>query len=71
MPPARRNSRGQPGEHRQGGRERDQAEGQVLAKPKAFGNVGGVLFLTMYSVVTPRTFFEIAALTAVVGVVLI
>jgi NNP family nitrate/nitrite transporter-like MFS transporter len=45
--------------------------GQIAGFVGAFGNVGGVLYLTMYSAVSPRTFFEIAAAAAVAGVVLI
>jgi MFS transporter, NNP family, nitrate/nitrite transporter len=33
----------------------------------AFGNVGGVVFLAIYSAVDVRTFFLIAAASAVVG----
>ncbi|HYD15385.1 MAG TPA: MFS transporter [Hyphomicrobium sp.] len=45
--------------------------GQIAGFVGAFGNVGGVLYLTMYSAVSARTFFEIAAAAAVAGVVLI
>ncbi|WP_072391456.1 MFS transporter [Hyphomicrobium sp. CS1GBMeth3] len=45
--------------------------GQIAGLVGAFGNVGGVLYLTLYSAVPPRTFFEIAAAAAVFGVVLI
>jgi MFS transporter, NNP family, nitrate/nitrite transporter len=41
--------------------------GQIAGMVGAFGNVGGVLFLTIYSVVDVRTFFLIAAAAAVVG----
>ncbi len=45
--------------------------GQIAGIVGAFGNVGGVLYLTLYSVVPPRTFFEIAAAAAIAGVVLV
>ncbi len=45
--------------------------GQIAGLVGAFGNVGGVLFLALHSAVTPKTFFEIAAISAIVGVVLI
>ena len=41
--------------------------GQIAGMVGAFGNVGGVLFLTIYSGVDVRTFFLIAAASAVVG----
>ncbi|MGQ0674374.1 MAG: MFS transporter [Hyphomicrobium sp.] len=45
--------------------------GQIAGLVGAFGNVGGVLYLTLYSSVTPQVFFAIAATAAVAGVVLI
>jgi NNP family nitrate/nitrite transporter-like MFS transporter len=45
--------------------------GQIAGLVGAFGNVGGVLYLTLYSAVSPRAFFEIAAIAAVAGFVLI
>ncbi len=44
--------------------------GQIAGMVGAFGNVGGVLFLTVYSVVDVRTFFLIAATSAVLGLAL-
>ena len=44
--------------------------GQIAGMVGAFGNVGGVLFLAVYSMVDVSTFFLMAALSAVVGVVL-
>lgn len=41
--------------------------GQIAGMVGAFGNVGGVLFLVVYSVVDVSTFFLIAAGTAVTG----
>jgi NNP family nitrate/nitrite transporter-like MFS transporter len=45
--------------------------GQIAGIVGAFGNVGGVLFLTLYSVVPIQTFFMVAAATAVIGFALI
>lgn len=45
--------------------------GQIAGLVGAFGNVGGVLFLTTHAAVTPQIFFQAAALCAVIGVVLI
>lgn len=45
--------------------------GQIAGVVGAFGNVGGVLFLTLYSFVTPQTFFLTAAAAAAFGLVLI
>ena len=45
--------------------------GQIAGIVGAFGNVGGVLFLTLYSFVSPQTFFFVAAATASVGWLLI
>lgn len=45
--------------------------GQIAGIVGAFGNVGGVLFLTLYSFVTPQTFFLAASATAVAGFALI
>jgi MFS transporter, NNP family, nitrate/nitrite transporter len=44
--------------------------GQIAGMVGAFGNVGGVLFLTLYSVVDVKTFFLIAATSALLGSVL-
>lgn len=44
--------------------------GQIAGMVGAFGNVGGVLFLTIYAGVDVATFFAIAAGSAVVGLVL-
>jgi MFS transporter, NNP family, nitrate/nitrite transporter len=44
--------------------------GQIAGMVGAFGNVGGVLFLTIYSIVDIQTFFLIAAVSAVVGLAL-
>jgi NNP family nitrate/nitrite transporter-like MFS transporter len=44
--------------------------GQIAGMVGAFGNVGGVLFLTIYSAVEVQTFFLIAAASALAGVVL-
>jgi MFS transporter, NNP family, nitrate/nitrite transporter len=41
--------------------------GQIAGMVGAFGNVGGVVFLAIYSAVDVRTFFLIAAGSAVVG----
>ena len=41
--------------------------GQIAGMVGAFGNVGGVLFLAIYSAVDVRTFFLIAAASSVVG----
>ncbi len=41
--------------------------GQIAGIVGAFGNVGGVLFLTTYSFVTPQTFFLVASATAFVS----
>ena len=41
--------------------------GQIAGIVGAFGNAGGVLFLTFYSFVTPKTFFLAAAGTAFVA----
>ena len=45
--------------------------GQIAGIVGAFGNVGGVLFLTLYSFVTPHIFFLIAACTALAGLLMI
>jgi MFS transporter, NNP family, nitrate/nitrite transporter len=44
--------------------------GQIAGMVGAFGNVGGVLFLSIYSIVNVNTFFLIAATSAVVGMAL-
>lgn len=44
--------------------------GQIAGMVGAFGNVGGVLFLAVYSVVNTSTFFLIAAAAALLGSVL-
>ena len=41
--------------------------GQIAGMVGAFGNVGGVLFLTLYAIVEVRTFFLIAAAAAAFG----
>ncbi len=43
--------------------------GQIAGMVGAYGNVGGVLFLTAYSFVSAQTFFLIAAITALVALV--
>jgi MFS transporter, NNP family, nitrate/nitrite transporter len=45
--------------------------GQIAGMVGAFGNVGGVLYLTLYSFVSVNTFFLIAAATAIVGLALV
>jgi NNP family nitrate/nitrite transporter-like MFS transporter len=45
--------------------------GQIAGLVGAFGNVGGVLFLTLYSQVPAQTFFAVAAGTALIGFALI
>jgi NNP family nitrate/nitrite transporter-like MFS transporter len=44
--------------------------GQIAGMVGAFGNVGGVLFLTIYSAVDVQSFFLIAAASSLVGFVL-
>jgi MFS transporter, NNP family, nitrate/nitrite transporter len=44
--------------------------GQIAGMVGAFGNVGGVIFLAIYSLVDVRTFFMIAAGCAVLGLLL-
>ena len=44
--------------------------GQIAGMVGAFGNVGGVLFLAVYSIVDVRTFFLIAAASAALGLLL-
>ena len=44
--------------------------GQIAGMVGAFGNVGGVLYLAIYSIVDVRTFFLIAAASAVFGLAL-
>ena len=44
--------------------------GQIAGMVGAFGNVGGVLFLTIYSIVDVSAFFLIAAASAVLGLAL-
>jgi len=44
--------------------------GQIAGMVGAFGNVGGVLYLTLYSFVSINTFFLFAAATAIVGLAL-
>jgi MFS transporter, NNP family, nitrate/nitrite transporter len=41
--------------------------GQIAGMVGAFGNIGGVLFLSIYSAVDVRTFFLIAAGAAIIG----
>jgi NNP family nitrate/nitrite transporter-like MFS transporter len=45
--------------------------GQIAGIVGAFGNVGGVLFLTFYSFVTPHVFFLSGAIAAGLGFLLI
>jgi NNP family nitrate/nitrite transporter-like MFS transporter len=45
--------------------------GQIAGIVGAFGNVGGVVFLTLYSFVAPRDFFLVCAASAALGLVLI
>jgi NNP family nitrate/nitrite transporter-like MFS transporter len=45
--------------------------GQIAGIVGAFGNVGGVLFLTLYSFVAPQVFFLVCAASAALGLVLI
>jgi len=45
--------------------------GQIAGMVGAFGNVGGVLYLTLYSLVSINTFFLVAAATAIAGLVLV
>ena len=44
--------------------------GQIAGMVGAFGNVGGVLFLTLYAVVDVKTFFLMAAGSALIGALL-
>ncbi len=41
--------------------------GQIAGMTGAYGNVGAVFYLTVYSMVSTQTFFYVIALTAVVG----
>jgi NNP family nitrate/nitrite transporter-like MFS transporter len=41
--------------------------GQIAGMVGAYGNVGGVLFLTAFSFLTPQWLFLIAAVSALVG----
>ena len=43
--------------------------GQIAGMVGAYGNVGGVLFLTLYSFVSTQQFFLVAAAAAIVGIV--
>ena len=45
--------------------------GQIAGMVGAFGNVGGVLYLTLYSFVSINTFFVIAAASAILGLALV
>jgi MFS transporter, NNP family, nitrate/nitrite transporter len=45
--------------------------GQIAGMVGAFGNVGGVLYLTLYSFVSVNTFFLVAAATAIIGLALV
>jgi len=45
--------------------------GQIAGMVGAFGNVGGVLFLTLYSAVSPQIFFLAIAATAAFGLTLV
>lgn len=44
--------------------------GQIAGMVGAYGNVGGVLFLTLYSFVSVETFFLIAAASALIGLIM-
>lgn len=41
--------------------------GQIAGMVGAYGNVGGVLFLTLYSLVTPQVFYTVCAASALAG----
>jgi MFS transporter, NNP family, nitrate/nitrite transporter len=43
--------------------------GQIAGIVGAYGNVGGVLFLTAYSFLSAQTFFMLAAITAIVALI--
>lgn len=43
--------------------------GQIAGMVGAYGNVGGVLFLTLYSFVSVETFFLVAAASALIGLI--
>lgn len=45
--------------------------GQIAGMTGAYGNVGGVIFLTVYSFVDPSTFFMIIGLTAIAILVIV
>ncbi len=45
--------------------------GQIAGMAGAYGNVGAVVFLTIYSMVTPQTFFFVICGAAVLGVITI
>jgi len=45
--------------------------GQIAGMAGAYGNVGAVVFLTIYSMVTPQTFFLVICGAAVLGVITI
>jgi NNP family nitrate/nitrite transporter-like MFS transporter len=45
--------------------------GQIAGMAGAYGNVGGVAFLTVYSFVDPNEFFIVIALTAFVGFLMV
>jgi NNP family nitrate/nitrite transporter-like MFS transporter len=44
--------------------------GQIAGIVGAYGNVGGVLFLTLYSLVSPRTFYLVCAACGLAGTIL-
>lgn len=44
--------------------------GQIAGMVGAYGNVGGVLFLTLYSFVSVETFFLVAAISAAAGLLI-
>jgi MFS transporter, NNP family, nitrate/nitrite transporter len=44
--------------------------GQIAGMVGAYGNVGGVLFLTLYSFVSPQVFYTVCAASALIGLVL-
>ena len=43
--------------------------GQIAGMAGAYGNVGGVTFLTVYSFVSPSTFFMVIAGSSIMGFV--
>lgn len=45
--------------------------GQIAGMSGAYGNIGGVTFLTVYSFVSPATFFMVIAATAFLGFIMV